>query len=52
MKEGEPNVIETALTIAGLLLGIGVIWTLGYLKGRWDASVSIGRRYTVTPKTE
>ncbi len=44
--------MEQAITVAGLLLGIGAIWTLGYIKGRWDAAASIGRRYHVTPKSQ
>lgn len=42
--------LEAAVTIAGLLLGIGIVWTLGYVKGRYDAGRSIGSRYHVTPR--
>lgn len=44
--------IENIITIVGLLFGVGIMWTLGYLKGRWDAAVSIGKRYNITPAPE
>jgi hypothetical protein len=44
--------IETAITFGGALLGLVAVWTLGYLKGRWDAGKSIGRRYHVTPREQ
>lgn len=42
--------MENLITIAAFIVGIVIIWTLGYLKGRHDAGVSIGKRYNVTPK--
>lgn len=41
--------VETAITFVGLVLGLVAIWALGYLKGRWDAAVSIGQHYDVRP---
>ena len=38
------------VTLAALAAGIALVWTLGYLKGRWDAGKSIGRRYHITPR--
>lgn len=42
--------IEHIVTLVLLVAGLGAVWVCGYLKGRWDAGVSIRSRYNVTPK--
>jgi hypothetical protein len=42
--------IEHIITLVLLVSGLGAVWVGGYLKGRWDAGVSIGKRYNVTPR--
>jgi hypothetical protein len=42
--------IENIITLVLIVSGIGAVWVCGYLKGRWDAGVSIGKRYDVKPK--
>jgi hypothetical protein len=44
--------VEAVITIAGMLLGFATVWTLGYLKGRYDAGRSIAKRFDLRPRAE